>query len=153
MKHSTILLLAGLACILLLVAGCTTTPTTPPAATPTPTATATATAAPTTGPHPAWTGNWNTTWTEENETFSAPVTLLQNGTSVTGTYDGGTGTMSGAVDGSRLLGTWSETFENETASGAFEFVLSADLNSFAGKWADTAAELPNSTETWNGVRV
>ncbi len=153
MKHSTVLLLAGLACILLLVAGCTTTPTTPPAATPTPTATATVTAAPTTGPHPAWSGNWNTTWSEENETFADPLTLVQNGTSVTGFYVDSTDTIKGTVKGTRLTGTWTETVGNETVSGAFEFVLSADLNSFSGKWADTAAGLANSTEFWNGVRV
>ncbi len=153
MKHSTIFLLAGLACVLLFVAGCTTTPSTPPAATPTATVTATATAAPTTGPQLAWSGNWNTTWSEENETFTEPFTLVQNGTSVTGSYADSSDRLQGTVEGSRLVGTWIETIDNETVSGPFEFVLSADMKSFTGKWANTAAELPNSTEFWNGIRV
>jgi hypothetical protein len=80
---------------------------------------------------------------------------------VTGTYSSadsrqGSGSISGTVQGNILTGSWNETYTNLTYSGPFEFSLSADGNSFAGKWAsdsDGANALTSAnTRSWNGVR-
>ncbi|MDD1720018.1 MAG: hypothetical protein LUQ25_08165 [Methanoregulaceae archaeon] len=165
MKFTTICLMAGLACIFMLVAGCTTTPgtsqTTTAAttmATQPPTTVATTVAPATSVPNAtaanlSWTGTWNTTWLEDSVESSAIMYLKQNGTFVTGTYEIGNDTLQGTVSGTKLAGTWNETNGTKAFSGVFEFVLSADKNSFTGKWAYTAQNLTNSTEFWNGVRV
>ncbi len=149
MKRNTAFILAGLACILLLVAGCTSTPGTETTATPVATSSA-ATAAPTTAaPELSWTGNWNATWSEGSEEYTEIVILNQSGSSVTGTHGLPTELIRGTVTGPRLSGTWSA--ENQT--GPFEFVMSEDMNSFTGTWANAPDDLANSTYYWNGVRV
>lgn len=152
MKISIVCLLAGLACILLLAAGCTSTPGTP-AVTPTATTAAGTTAPTTAAPAVSFAGTWNSTWTEYGEQFPTRLALQQTGSSVTGIYVDSNGTIQGTLDGAMLTGTWSEFYEGEMATGTLEFVMSADQNSFTGKWASTLEELATTNETWNGVRV
>jgi hypothetical protein len=83
------------------------------------------------------------------------MTLTQNGTSVTGTFSGGKGSVEGAITDNVLSGTWTQGASdsgNEATSGDFEFVLSSDGNSFAGKWrrGSSGAWLPSP---WNGTRL
>ncbi len=149
MKRNTAFILAGLACILLLVAGCTSTPGMETVATPV-TTSPVATAVPTTAAAGlSWTGTWNTTWSEGAEEYTELVVLNQTGSSVTGIHGLPTELMSGTVTGNRLSGTWS----GENLTGPFEFVMSADMNSFTGTWANAPDDLANSTYYWNGFRV
>jgi hypothetical protein len=152
MKLSTICILAGLACILVLAAGCTSTPSTPAVTTTVPTTAATAVPT-TTAPVLTWTGTWNTTWTEDGAETSEIVHFTQTGSSVTGKYEIGNSTISGDATGTRLVGVWTDVGGEETYNGTFVFVMSADKNSFAGKWTYTGEDLENSTYLWNGVRV
>ena len=149
MKRNTAFILAGLACILLLVAGCTSTPGSQPVATPVATSPAVTPAPTTAAPELSWTGTWNSTWSEGAEEFSELVILNQTGTSVTGTHGLPTELMSGTVTGDRLSGTWS----GENLTGPFEFVMSADMNAFTGTWANAPDDLAHSTYYWNGVLV
>jgi len=152
MKLSTALILTGLACILVLAAGCTSTPSTPAVTTTIPTTAATA--VPTTAaPVLSWTGTWNTTWTEDANWSVDVIRITQTGSSVKGIYKVGNGTISGNVTGNSLTGVWSEVDGEDAYEGTFEFVMSADKNSFTGKWANTGEDLANSTYPWNGVRV
>lgn len=151
MNLATACILAGLACMMVLATGCTSTPA--PAQTPIPTATPTAKAPGATAATPAFSGTWNTTWSDEGGEHPDLMFLEQAGSSVIGVYSDSNGTINGTLEGSRLVGTWVDYYENETVTGVFEFVLSPDGNSFTGTWADTLEELSNATEFWNGVRV
>lgn len=151
MKLITTLILAGLACILVLAAGCTNTPSTPAiTTTPTTVVTTVPTAA---APVLSWTGTWNTTWAEDVNWSVDVIRITQTGSSVTGIYEVGNGTISGNVTGSSLTGVWSEIDGEDVYEGTFEFVMSDDKKSFTGKWANTGEDLANSTYPWNGVRV
>lgn len=152
MKLSTAMILAGLACILALVAGCTSTPSTPAVTTTIPTTAATP--VPTTAaPALSWTGTWNTSWTENGDKTFEVIHFTQTGSSVVGKYEVGNNTISGTVKGSLLTGIWSDIEGQDVYNGTFEFNMSADKNSFTGKWANTGEDLANSTYLWNGVRV
>lgn len=162
MKKSFVLILAGLVCIMMIAAGCTGTSGTPPATPTVTTATAT-TVVPTeatTAPAPAvssWSGTWNTSYSSVDYGQVIEVlSLTQVGSSVTGTYSNGNGTVNATIQENRLAGTWSESDDTGDYAGLFEFTLSADKDSFTGKWV-SAPEGPdavaNSTETWNGVRI
>jgi hypothetical protein len=177
MKQTVLILLAGIACIFMIAAGCTSS--TGSAATVTPTATTEAAAAATTAAAqtttvqsnvtaaataaaPDFAGNWNATYTSSTENATATLLALQQtGSAVTGTYTYGagsnsTGSIKGTVAGSVLTGTWSETFANTTVGGPLAFTLSADGKSFTGKWAndsDAAGTINTTTNSWNGVRV
>ena len=147
--------LAGLACILVMTAGCTSSP----AAMKTPVP-ATEAASPVTeaanspgGPALPWTGTWNTSWSEAGGEYYDLITLRQTGSSVEGRYLVGDGTVTGTVNGTSLVGTWRETSGNETAEGVFEFLLSGDTKSFSGRWAYTMEDLGMTRDTWNGVRI
>jgi len=151
MKLSITMILAGLACILVLAAGCTSTPSTPAVTTTIPTTAATA--VPTTAaPVLSWTGTWNTTWTEDADETIEVIHMTQTGSAVTGRYEVGNGTISGTVDGSRFTGLWAEDEGQEVYNGTFELLMSADKHSFTGRWANTGEDLANSTYLWNGVR-
>jgi len=151
MKLTTTCILAGLACILVLAAGCTSAPA--PAQTTTSTATTVPATPVPTATTASFSGTWNTTWSDEETEHPDLMFLEQTGSSVIGMYSESNGMINGTVGGSRLVGTWVDSYENETVSGVFEFVLSADGNSFTGKWADTLEGLANATEFWNGARV
>jgi hypothetical protein len=149
-----ICILAGITCLLLLAAGCTTTPGTQSVTTPT--ATSAVTAAPTTAA-PSWSGTWNTTYSSmEYGAVIEVITLKQTGSSVTGTYNDGKGTINATVQEGTLTGTWHDSDTSGTYSGFFEFERSADDKSFTGRWVATtegADALKNTPRFWNGVRV
>ncbi|MDD1703460.1 MAG: hypothetical protein LUQ31_10830 [Methanoregula sp.] len=174
MKHTVFVLLAVIACIFMIAAGCTSssgtattaTPTASPAATPqaTPATPANTTAQPnvTTSAAPSFAGNWNATWKSGSDAAIVSVIHIeQTGTAVTGTYTyfaagNVTGAIRGTVDGSTLTGTWNETAANTTYSGPLVFTISSDANSFTGKWAsstDAAGAINTTADYWNGVRV
>lgn len=108
----------------------------------------------------SWSGVWNTTWlgTDGNLTLSS-ISMTQTGSVVSGIYNytvpgkgAYNGSLTAAVNGNKIAGNYSES-DNDT--GVFEFELSADQNSFTGRWAHTSAgagALNNSTLYWNGVR-
>ena len=98
-----------------------------------------------------FTGQWSSTYTGSNSSASAPMTLTQNGSSVTGTYvaqgSNQSGTISGTLSGNTLTATWTQP----DRSGTLTFTLSADGNSFTGTWTCTAG--CTDSGTWNGTRV
>jgi hypothetical protein len=90
-----------------------------------------------------WTGTWNTTFGVEG-----PV-LTQNGDVVNGTFGAfNEGRIDGTVSGNKLTGTWS--YPPSDDSGYFEFTMSADGNSFTGKYW---RESPDDFTDWSGKRV
>lgn len=173
MKQTVLILLAGIACIFMIAAGCTSS--TGSAANATPAATTEAAAAATTAAAqtavqsnvtaaattavPNFAGDWNTTWKSGNETpLATAMTLVQDNATVAGTYTYGnvTGSVKGTVAGSVLTGSWKETAPNTTYSGPLAFTLSADGKSFTGTWAndsDAAGTINTTADSWNGVRV
>lgn len=137
MKRSISLILIGLACLMLMAAGCTSTSDTTPAK--------------------SWSGIWSTTWTSADHATLVPgddITFTQTGSSVTGTYvnpeQDFAGSITGTVEGTTLKGTWSESGLSGT-SGTLEFVMSADGNTFTGTWK-SANDASGATYSWNGVR-
>ncbi|MGX1097242.1 mechanosensitive ion channel family protein [Amorphus sp. MBR-141] len=84
-----------------------------------------------------WAGIWDTRWLDGG----ARLTLRQDGDRVTGQYPLYGGTLEGTVDGRRLVGTWQEPND----SGRLEFVLSADGQSFMGRFGQEA--------WWTGARI
>jgi hypothetical protein len=82
------------------------------------------------------------------------MTLTQNGISVDGTYTWRNGRVKGTITDNILRGTWTQNSSdlgNDVTSGDFEFVLSSDGNSFAGKWRYGSGGEWQSTP-WNGTR-
>jgi preprotein translocase subunit Sec61beta len=175
MKQTVLMVLAGIACIVMIaVAGCTSS--TGSAANVTSTATTEVTAAATTAAAaettaqanvtaaaiaaaPNFAGDWNTTWKSGNDTpLVTAMTLVQDNATVAGTYmyDNVTGSVKGTVAGSVLSGSWKETAPETTYSGTLVLTLSTDGNSFTGKWAsdsDAAGTINTTADYWNGVRV
>lgn len=162
------IILAGVICILMAAAGCTNTSgtspvtiTTPAAATAVATSAAPATVATTVAPSAtttSWSGTWNTTYSSpDNKGLTiAVLNLTQDGSTVTGTYDNGIGSVNATGQGGRLTGTWSDSDKDGRYAGLFEFVKSADDKSFTGTWVYTSvADTPlgNSTKTWNGTML
>ena len=83
------------------------------------------------------------------------MTLTQNGISVDGTYTWRNGRVKGTITDNILRGTWTQNSSdlgNDVTSGDFEFVLSSDGNSFAGKWRYGSGGEWQSTP-WNGTRT
>jgi len=145
MNKKLFLILAGLACLMLMAAGCTGTSDKTPA---TPAVEA-----------KSWSGIWSTTWTSADHATLVQgddITFTQTGSSVTGAYINPeynfTGSITGTVDGATLTGIWSES-ENGIpgTSGTIEFVMSADKNSFNGTW-EHENDANKTTYLWNGVR-
>ncbi|MCP1716232.1 hypothetical protein J2T58_002108 [Methanocalculus alkaliphilus] len=137
MKKSISLILIGLACLMLMAAGCTSTSDPTPAM--------------------SWDGIWSTTWTSADHATLIPgddITFTQTGSSVTGTYvnpeENFSGSITGTVEGNTLTGTWSENGLPGT-SGTMVFVMSADGNTFSGTW-ESADDTTGATYLWNGVR-
>ncbi|MDD1689884.1 MAG: hypothetical protein LUQ66_04425 [Methanoregula sp.] len=169
MRKSLVILLAGLACIMMIAAGCTSSSgTTPATTTAVTTAAATETATPsapaaettivvtaeaanvtanvtTAAPvaAPSWTGTWNTSYvSSDKKPVMEVLTMNQTGSSVTGTYGkNSTGTINATVQESKLAGTWAESDLTGNYTGKFEFTLSADEKSFTGRWIDASENL------------
>jgi len=164
MKKSLVIILAGIVFATLIAAGCTNSPGLTPATPAATTAVTTPSLQVTTAtPAPqslSWSGVWNTTWlgSDGNLTLSS-ISMTQAGSVVSGMYhytipgEGVyNGTLTAAVHGNKIAGNYSES-DNDT--GVFEFELSADQNSFTGRWAHASAgegALNNSTLFWNGIR-
>ncbi|MDX9872462.1 MAG: S-layer homology domain-containing protein [Clostridia bacterium] len=76
----------------------------------------------------SWAGEWKTNWGD--------MVLTQNGANVSGTYTYDQGKISGTISGNTLTGTWSEapSYAPPNDAGEVEFVMSADGQSFTGKW-------------------
>jgi len=81
-------------------------------------------------------GDWQTYW----RTGSAVVSLEQDGTRVTGSYQPDDGRIEGTVEGHVLSGTW----EQPGSSGRFVFALSEDGQVLTGRFGNG--------EYWNGFR-
>jgi hypothetical protein len=175
MRKLMVLIIAGIVCAMLLAAGCTsspaTTPATPAAVTTAEPVTTTAattvsttaatelnvTAVTTTAAPASWNGTWNTTYSSKGSAdVIEMLTLTQAGSSVTGSYGHGNGTISATEQGGKIAGTWNETDDKGVYSGFFVFEKAADDKSFKGLWVNTADgenALKNTTQYWNGVRV
>ena len=69
-----------------------------------------------------WSGSWSSDF--------GRMSVRQDGSQVTGTYDFKGGRFDGNVVGNMLRGRWTQT----NGSGRFEFQLSADGRSFSGRW-------------------
>ena len=95
------------------------------------------------------TGVWNSTASGEGSCGDSvgrfQLKLTQSGKNVTGSYYGGTASLSGTLDGNVLVGTWKES----DASGSLRFIFSDDRNTFEGSWS-----IPGSTSMggWSGER-
>lgn len=86
-----------------------------------------------------WEGSWVTTF--------GKMTLKQDGANVTGEYGNPVETIAGTISGSKLSGTWHDSF----STGRFEFTMSADGQSFSGTmYNQTLGE--RGTFEWNGDR-
>ncbi len=74
------------------------------------------------------------------------MTLLQNGTSVTGNYKHAKGRIEGTLNGHTLTGWWYQS----NAKGRFTYVFNGDFSAFTGNWSYDNAEPANA---WNGKRI
>jgi hypothetical protein len=77
------------------------------------------------------------------------LTIAQSGDVVTGTYTYDSGRLKGNVGGNKLFGTWSEapSYSIPNDAGDVEFTMSADGNSFTGRWR---YGFSGDWRTWNG---
>uniref|UniRef100_E6Q4G4 Uncharacterized protein n=1 Tax=mine drainage metagenome TaxID=410659 RepID=E6Q4G4_9ZZZZ len=95
------------------------------------------------------TGDWESTASGEGSCGDSvghfKLTLTQAGGSVTGSYYGGTASLSGTLAGNVLLGTWKES----DGTGSLRFIFSDDRKSFEGSWS-----IPGSRSMggWSGER-
>ena len=73
-------------------------------------------------------GNWDTTF--------GPMALIQTGNKISATYTTKNGKIEGMIDGNIIKGVWSQapSYKPPNEAGDFMFVVSADRNSFAGKY-------------------
>jgi len=88
-------------------------------------------------PLEVWTGVWMLKYGDRIEE-NTQMNLVQAGNTVTGTYDYQDGTITGTVQGDRLIGTWNERdveHEGIPTNGPFEYVIAGDGMTFSG-WVD-----------------
>jgi hypothetical protein len=76
----------------------------------------------------SWAGEWSSNW--------GNMVIVQNGSSVTGTYTHDSGKINGTISGNVFTGTWSEapSYSPSSDAGDMELTMSADGKSFTGKW-------------------
>ena len=86
---------------------------------------------------PSWTGSWDTTWRDGG----ARMDLTQTGSHVSGGYPAYGGLIDGEVQGRQFDGTWTEG----KRTGGVTFVLSADGQSFMGRF--------DNGQWWTGGRT
>lgn len=158
MRVITGILLASLACALLVAAGCTASSHTPAVST-TPAVPAVVSAPADSAGADPWSGIWDIRASTPVAIQTGGVlTLIREGSSVTGTYsngDQGKGALSGTVSGNQLAGTWKTEYGYETDTGSFVFVLSDDRKSFSGTWVDASDRvnsISTSKEYWDGAK-
>lgn len=93
-----------------------------------------------------WTGKWDTSY--------GTMVLKQTGNQVSGVYFSNThqkmGTINGSITENKLTGTWSVT---PTNMGDFEYTISRDYTTFAGKWKLKSDTVWNSQNTWTGSKL
>jgi len=90
-------------------------------------------------------GNFGGTW----KTTFGEMVLKQVGTTVSGQYTNGQGTIQGIARGDRLEFRWFEQASQKGGPGYF--VLAPDGEAFAGEWAyDESRE---NVSKWDGTRV
>ena len=96
----------------------------------------------------SWTGTWSTVWDNE----SATMQLVQNGNSVSGTYDWDEGIISGTIASNMLTGTWAEapSYQPDNDAGYIQFTMTSDCNSFNGVWQ---YGFSGALRNWNGTRI
>lgn len=93
----------------------------------------------------SWTGVWETTFGE--------LELVQDGSSVTGTYTHNQGRISGTVSGNTLTGSWSEapSYSPSEDAGGVELVMSEGCSAFSGSWRyGHYNEFGMPKATWDG---
>ena len=84
-----------------------------------------------------WSGEWQTYWRDG----LAQITMVQDGSRVTGTYRPDEGVIEGTVSDGVLSGTWREP----GGEGGFVFALTGEGDSFTGRFSDG--------QYWNGERM
>lgn len=160
MRIPIVFILAAIACAMLVAAGCTSTSPTsaaaPAAAEPTPAAeTTTALPAATTAEKiPTWNGTWSTTYLSFDTEYPEIITLTHLGSSVTGTYHNGLGTIDATAHDGKISGTWHDSDTAGEYSGFLVFEKSADGRSFTGKWVSSGEgeeALASTSQYWNGA--
>jgi hypothetical protein len=100
----------------------------------------------------SWSGTFMTTWSGGGH--DVRMVLVQSGTTVIGTYDYNSGTITGTVQDNRLVGTWTE--DNGASKGPVEFDMAADGKTFAGWWAYDGEDFSMTRKedpSWTGIRV
>lgn len=95
-------------------------------------------------PQAIWSGTWSTNFKH--------LVLTQTGNQVTGHYENDNGRIDGQVSGNTLKGTWSEepSYRPPKDAGDFEFTLSSDGRSFAGRWRLGST---GDWREWKGARL
>jgi Ig-like domain from next to BRCA1 gene len=82
-------------------------------------------------PSPCGVASWYGTWTTQcSGSTCGDMTLTQTGATITGTYAGGEGSVTGSVDGTELTGTW---MRNGT-SGTLKFFMISGGVQFQGNY-------------------
>jgi len=84
----------------------------------------------------AWYGTWNS---QCDAGICGPVTIIQKGQDIIGTYGNGSGTLTGKVYGTTLAGDYTGG-----GSGSFKFYMSGDGRQFSGN--------QNTSTAWCGYR-
>jgi hypothetical protein len=92
-----------------------------------------------------WQGTWKTSW--------GTLTLVQNGTRITGSYTHDGGKVVGRVVGRTVTGTWTEapTYKGPKDAGSFTWTLAPSGRSFAGHWRYASSRTWSSA--WTGTLV
>jgi hypothetical protein len=103
-----------------------------------------------------WTGKWECDMGKFGKPSHKIITMLtQTGNKVSGTCDWENGKITATVakTASYLLGSWSElpSYKPPDDAGDLEFILSADGNSFVGKWRYGSSG--DWVGEWNGKRI
>lgn len=100
----------------------------------------------------SWAGTFMTTW--QGGGHDVLMELVQSGNSVTGTYEYDDGTITGTIQGNRLVGTWTES--KGEIGGPVEFEMAQDGKTLAGWWDFGGADFDQTTKddpSWTGIRV
>lgn len=86
-------------------------------------------------PTPCGVASWYGTWSTDCGLLAScgNLTIAQDGSTVTGSYAGGQGTITGTVNGATLTGTYMRGIGNGTIS----FQMLGDGNQFNGNWGGT----------------
>jgi hypothetical protein len=150
MRRLMCVLLVLFLCILAMSAGCTGIPGIPK--TTAPGSASAPVSEPTGKAGNSWTGTFMTTWSGGGH--DVRMVLVQTGNMVTGTYEYDDGTITGTVQGNRLVGTWTES--KGQSGGPVEFEMAQDGKTFAGWWDYEGADfeqIKQGEQSWTGIRV